>query len=151
MKARDPKVTPPRVTTGPILLTGLARCAHCDGAMTLRTGTSKGGEVYRYYSCATCKRMGKTACPGCSIRMDKLDGLVTEHLTRRLFTTERLTELLSAIATQRAQQAAEVDGRTRALQKELSEAETKQQRLYQLVEDALADLDGSDSTAKAGT
>ena len=43
LRARSPKVVPPRVTTGPILLTGLAVCATCGGGMTLRTGTSKGG------------------------------------------------------------------------------------------------------------
>lgn len=40
LKARDPRVLPPRVVTGPILLTGLAVCATCGGAMTLRTCTS---------------------------------------------------------------------------------------------------------------
>jgi hypothetical protein len=39
LKDRNPRVTPPRVVTGPILLTGLAVCATCRGAMTLRTGT----------------------------------------------------------------------------------------------------------------
>ena len=46
-------VTPPRVVTGPILLTGLAVCASCGGGMTLRAGTSHWGDVYRYYSCNT--------------------------------------------------------------------------------------------------
>ena len=45
LKARDPHVTAPRVVTGPILLTGLATCATCGGAMTLQTGTSKTGKV----------------------------------------------------------------------------------------------------------
>jgi DNA invertase Pin-like site-specific DNA recombinase len=38
LKDRNPRVTAPRVVTGPILLTGLAMCATCRGAMTLRTG-----------------------------------------------------------------------------------------------------------------
>ena len=46
--------------------------------MTLRTGTSNGGRVYRYYTCSTLRDKGKTACKGRSIRMDKLDALVTE-------------------------------------------------------------------------
>ena len=36
LRARSPTVVPPRVTTGPILLTGLAVCATCGGGMTLR-------------------------------------------------------------------------------------------------------------------
>jgi len=43
LHARSPKVVAPRVTTGPILLTGLAVCASCAGGMMLRTGTSKNG------------------------------------------------------------------------------------------------------------
>ena len=35
LAARDPRVLPPRVVTGPILLTGLAHCASCGGAMIL--------------------------------------------------------------------------------------------------------------------
>ncbi|MFN3746993.1 MAG: zinc ribbon domain-containing protein, partial [Hyphomicrobiaceae bacterium] len=62
------------MVTGPVLLTGLAVCASCHGAMTLRTGTSKTGQVHRYYTCSTCVRHGKTVCKGRSIRMDKLDG-----------------------------------------------------------------------------
>lgn len=30
LKARNPRVSPPRMVTGPILLTGLAFCATCD-------------------------------------------------------------------------------------------------------------------------
>ena len=48
--------------------------------MTLRTG--KTGR-YRYYTCSTCARQGKTACKGRSIPMDKLDRLVTERLADR--------------------------------------------------------------------
>jgi hypothetical protein len=54
LRARSPRVMAPRVTTGPILLTGMAVCAACGGAMTLRTGTSSTGTVHRYYTCSTC-------------------------------------------------------------------------------------------------
>ncbi|MFP3386695.1 zinc ribbon domain-containing protein, partial [Tritonibacter sp. SIMBA_163] len=73
LKVRNPKVTPPRVVTGPILLTGLATCATCQGGMTLRTGTSKNGTVHRYYTCSNAARAGKSVCKGRSIRMDTLD------------------------------------------------------------------------------
>jgi hypothetical protein len=71
LRARNPKAVAPRVTTGPILLTGLAICATCGGGMMLRTGTSKGGRVYRYYTCSNCATKGKTVCKGRSISMDK--------------------------------------------------------------------------------
>jgi len=141
LHARSPKAQAPRVTTGPILLTGLAICATCGGGMTLRTGTSKGGRVYRYYTCSNCATKGKTACKGRSIPMQKLDTLVTEHLMERLFKPDRVAAILASLSSRRAQDAAALDGRLMALQREMTEADDKLKRLYRLVEDGLTDID----------
>jgi site-specific DNA recombinase len=141
LHARSPKRQPPRVTTGPILLTGLAVCATCRGGMTLRTGTSKGGRVYRYYTCSNCATKGKTACKGRSIPMGKLDALVTDHLLERLFKPERLALILGSLSSRRAEQAAALNTRIVCLQREMIEADDKLKRLYRLVEDGLTDLD----------
>jgi len=141
LHARSPKRQPPRVTTGPILLTGLAVCATCRGGMTLRTGTSKGGRVYRYYTCSNCATKGKTACKGRSIPMGKLDALVTDHLLERLFQPERVALILASLSSRRAEQAAALNSRIVCLQREMIEADDKLKRLYRLVEDGLTDLD----------
>ena len=141
LKARNPRVTPPRVVTGPVLLTGLATCATCRGGMTLRTGTSKNGTVHRYYSCSNATRSGHSVCKGRSIRMDRLDELVVENLSERLFTTVRLAEMLSSISASRAAKAAEVDQRVIRLQGELTETETRLKRIYAMVEDGVAEMD----------
>jgi site-specific DNA recombinase len=141
LHARSPKVVAPRVTTGPILLTGLAVCATCKGGMTLRTGTSQSGVVHRYYTCSTCARKGKTACKGRSIRMDKLDGLVTTHLVDQLFHPERLAAILTSLTARRAATAESVNTRIMALQSQVTDTEDKLKRLYRLVEDGLTDLD----------
>jgi site-specific DNA recombinase len=141
LHARSPKRQPPRVTTGPILLTGLAVCATCRGGMTLRTGTSKGGRVYRYYTCSNCATKGKTACKGRSISMQKLDTLVTEHLLDRLFKPDRVAVILGSLTAHRAEQEAALNTRITALQREMIDAEDKLKRLYRLVEDGLTDLD----------
>lgn len=103
LHARSPKVAVPRVTTGPILLIGLAVCATCNGGMTLRTDTSKTGAVHRYYACSTCARKGKTVCKNRSIPMAKLDTLVTTHVTERLLQPERLAMILSSLSLRRAE------------------------------------------------
>jgi site-specific DNA recombinase len=141
LRARSPRVVAPRVTTGPILLTGLALCATCAGAMTLRTGTSSTGIVHRYYTCSTCARKGKSACKGRSIRMDKLDGLVTDTLVERLLRPERLAVMLSSLKAQRAERADSENKRIMALQREVTDAEDRLKRLYRLVEDGVTDLD----------
>ena len=141
LKSRSPRVTPPRTVSGPILLTGLATCATCGGGMTLRAGTSRMGEVYRYYSCNNAIKKGKTACRGRSIRMDKLDTLVTGHLADRLLEPERLTAMLTTLAGRRADKQAAVDKRIAALARETEDAGERLRRLYKLVEDGLAQMD----------
>jgi site-specific DNA recombinase len=109
--------------------------------MMLRTGTSKGGRVYRYYTCSNCATKGKTICKGRSIPMDKLDTLVTDHLIERLFKPERLAEILTSLSVRRAEKSQSLNSRLMALQREVSDAEEKLKRLYRLVEDELTDLD----------
>ena len=93
LASRNPKKVPPRVVGSPTLLIGIARCTTCGSGMTLRTG--KSGR-YRYYTCAGHAQKGPTVCPGRSIAMEALDGMVLEHLADRLFTPDRLGKLLAA-------------------------------------------------------
>jgi DNA invertase Pin-like site-specific DNA recombinase len=106
LRARSPRVAAPRVTTGPILLTGLAVCATCGGGMTLRTGTSRSGAVHRYYTCSTQARKGKSTCKGRSMPMGKLDSLVTNRLVEHLFHPGRLAAILSSLTARRAEKGA---------------------------------------------
>ena len=107
----------------------------------MRTGTSKGGRVYRYYTCSNCATKGKTVCKGRSIPMGKLDTLVTEHLLERLFKPERVALILASLSSRRAEQATALNSRIVCLQREMTEADDKLKRLYRLVEDGLTDLD----------
>ena len=141
LKSRNPRISPPRVITGPILLTGLAFCATCAGAMTLRTGTSKTGKVHRYYSCSTCGRQGKSVCKGRSIKMDLLDSVVTNQLLDRVLAPERLSLMLDALAARRAEKSVAVDARISALEARAAEADDRLRRLYKMVEDGFADMD----------
>jgi len=101
LKSRDPRMTPARITSGSTLLTGICFCAKCGGAMTLRTGKGHSGGVYRYYTCSTKARQGKTGCEGRSIPMDRLDQLVANHLEDRLLQPERLETILSSVLDRR--------------------------------------------------
>ena len=141
LKKRNPRIEAPRAITGPILLTGLAFCSLCNGAMTLRTGTSKSGNTHRYCACSTCARKGKSACLGRTVQMDRLDGLVTEALVEKLLNGDRLWELLSTLVTRRAERAASINTRLAALEREAETAEEKLKRLYKLIEDGVADMD----------
>ena len=138
LSSRSPKVVAPRIVNSPVLLTGLARCATCRGAMTLRTG--KSGR-YRYYACCTCMRLGKTACKGQSLPMAVLDDLVLGQLASKVFTPERMTRLLGERA-ERAQGAShDLWSKARDAEKELRATDEAIRRLYEMVERGIAPLD----------
>ncbi len=136
LKARNPKAAPPRVVTGPILLTGIATCASCGGGMTIRTG--KSGR-YRYYVCATCAQKGKTACKGRSVPMDRLDDAVMERISEQLLTPERVGALLRGLMDRQTRKDEDHVSRLSALRAKLTDAENRLNRLYQAIENGIAD------------
>ncbi len=138
LKARNPKVMPARVVSGPTMLTGLIHCAKCGGAMTIRTG--KGGR-YRYYACSTKARQGPTACEGMAVPMEKLDDLVARHLEDRLLQPERLEAILAAILDRREERAGRRREHIAELNKRTAESELRLKRLYDAIEAGVADLD----------
>ncbi len=143
LAARNPKKAPPRIISSPTLLTGLAKCGTCGSGMTLRTG--KSGR-YRYYTCAGCAQKGKTTCPGRSISMPKLDDLVLDHLTQRLFTPERLTEILASYAERARSDATTNASQLAQARKAVTEAEGRIERLLTLVEQG--DIAADDPTMR---
>ena len=143
LRSRSPKRVPPRLVGSPTLLTGIARCGTCGSGMTLRTG--KSGR-YRYYTCAGCAQKGKTLCPGRSISMAALDGMVLEHLADQLFTPDRLEVILDAYIARSAE--ADVHRREHLAQarRAHTEAQGRVSRLLELVEQGLMDV--NDPTLK---
>jgi site-specific DNA recombinase len=135
---RNPRKTPPRVVTGPILLTGVAVCAACGSGMTLRTGKSN---RYRYYACAGRAQKGPTKCEGCALPMDSLDTLVVEHLADHVFQPDRLTVLLKSYLNQSQDAARERRQRLGRLKAQLTEAEGAIQKRLAMAEKGLMDVD----------
>ncbi|WP_264583801.1 recombinase family protein [Sphingobium sp. B7D2B] len=93
---RSPKVTAPRIVSGPTLLTGKVRCGmpDCGAGFTMATG--KGGR-YRYYRCNRRTNAGAGSCKCPAVRVEKLDAIVVDALLEKLFTQERLAELLARV------------------------------------------------------
>ncbi len=137
LRSRNPKVVPPQVVGGPTLLTGICFCADCSGAMTIRTG--KSGR-YRYYTCSIAARQGETGCKGRSIPMEKLDDLVAAHLEERLLDPDRLAEILSAILVRRERRIEQRVTHLTELRRRAAEADSRARRLYDAIENGVADL-----------
>jgi hypothetical protein len=138
LRARNPKRVPPRVVGNP--LTGISVCGTSGSGMTLRI--RKSGR-YRYYACAGCAQKGKTICPGRSISMPALDGMVLEHLGDRLFTPDRLQVILEAYIARSAE--ADVSRREQLAhaRRALTETQGRVGRLLELVEQGLMDINDS--------
>ncbi|CAN5232014.1 recombinase family protein [soil metagenome] len=137
LKARNPKVTPPRVVSGPTLLTGICFCAKCGGAMTIRTG--KGGR-YRYYTCSIKARQGETGCSGRSIPMEKLDTIVASHIEDRLLQPDRLEEVLASVLDRRHERAERRQEHIAELNRRAAETDLRLKRLYDAIESGVADI-----------
>ena len=137
LKTHCPALTAPRIVSGPTLLTGICFCAACGGAMTLRTG--KSGR-YKYYTCSTKSRQGETGCKGRTVPMVKLDSVVAEHIEHRLLQPKRLEEVLSAVLHRRKERAERRAAHIAELRKRAAEAEAKLKRLYDAIENGIADV-----------
>lgn len=137
LKTRSPTLTAPRVVSGPTLLTGICFCAACGGAMTLRTG--KSGR-YRYYTCCTKARQGETGCKGRTVRMEKLDSVVAEHIEHRLLQPKRLEHILSCVLDRREERGKRRTAHIAELRKRAAEADAKLKRLYDAIENGIADV-----------
>ena len=137
LKTRSPALTAPRIVSGPTLLTGICFCAGCGKAMTLRTG--KGGR-YRYYTCSTKVRQGESGCLGRTVPMEKLDTLVADHIENRLLQPKRLEHSLSSVLDRCEERAERRTAHIAELRKRASEADAKLKRLYDAIENGIADL-----------
>jgi len=119
------------------MLGGICFCADCGGAMTLRTFGKK--ESYRYYTCCTKARQGQTGCKGKSIPTDRLEAIVVEHIEERLLAPERIVGLLSGLLERRASQADQFREHIAKLRPQAADADAKLTRLYDAIENGLAD------------
>ena len=131
-----PRVTAPRITNSPTLLTGIAICGapNCGCGMTIRTG--KGGQ-FRYYSCNARVSRTASACDTKAVRDDVLDPIVIETILERVLQHERLKVLAARVLekSDAAHERREADlHRVRIAR---IEAEKRLRNLYELVESGL--------------
>jgi site-specific DNA recombinase len=72
-----------------------------------------------------------------------LDTMVVSHLEERLLAPERLEELLAGLLKRREEHAGRLKGQIAELRKQAADAEAKLTRLYEAIENGLAEMDDS--------
>ena len=96
LASKDPLKGVAKIFSSPMLLAGIAQC-ECGAGLTLATGTSKTGKVYRYYYCNRSNRQGTTGCPGVRISEELLDNAVVDAVIADVLTPHRLRSLLDIL------------------------------------------------------
>jgi DNA invertase Pin-like site-specific DNA recombinase len=127
----DPKMHPPRAASSPAPLVGLLRCGHCGAGMAQASG--KSGR-YRYYKCTTRLNKGITRCDSRNLPRENTDRQVLAALSERVFTPTRVSLMLKELASRRRAARTVDNGQLLHLRRELDNATTGLQRLYEAVE-----------------
>ncbi len=137
---RSPKNVPPRIVNSPTLLTGLLKCGECGAPMTLATG--KGGR-YRYYKCTTRINKGRDECKSRNVPVKKLDELILEALSKKVFTPDRVSLMLKELRSGLKGSKDKEDDQLAHLSKELKDVNKRSERLFEAVEKGLLPADSS--------
>src|SRR3546814_4117760 len=95
--------------------------------------------------------LGPTACDGMSVPMEKLDDLVAKHLEERLLQPERLEAILSAVLDRRQEQTTRKRAHVADLNKRATETDLRLKRLYDAIENGIADVNDSDLKDRIAT
>lgn len=137
LRSRNSKMTHPQAVGGPTLLTGICFCASCGGAMTIRTGRGSTGRSYRYYTCSTRARQGRTGCQGPAVPMDRLDDAVIDFLRSTLLAPERIEAMMIPLLAHREDWTDRRRQHGVELRAQADEAERKLRNLYEAVENGM--------------
>ena len=131
LDARNPMMTPPRIASSRILLTGVATCENCGAPMRTRTG--KNGQ-YWYYTCSRSADMGKTGCAGVTVPMGKLDEIVTDALCGQVLQPHRLKHMLGSLLARSSGRRAAAQAKLKELKRERRELDQKLEKLTDALE-----------------
>jgi site-specific DNA recombinase len=128
---RSPDAIAPKRVNSSYLLSGLDYCAKCGGA--LQGGTAKSGK-YRYYGCYNQLRKGDVICRSKLVGAERIERAVVSTLKERVLTEEHLLELLKLTNDELAKPASHIDREITQLEKQLTDRQVRQDRLFEAVE-----------------
>ena len=137
LKSRSPAMVAPRIVSGPTLLTGICFCAGCGGAMPLRTGKSG---VTAITPAAPKLARARPAVPVALFRWKSSTIWSRSTSNSVCYSPSVLSELLSHVLDRRTERAERRRSHIADLRKRAAEADAKLKRLYDAIENGIADL-----------
>jgi site-specific DNA recombinase len=131
LKERSPKITHPRRTVSPYLLSGIARCGRCGKALI--AAETKGGR-FCYYICGTLIRQGAGSCDTPYLNARKFEDLVINKIKEHILTEENLLQLVKLMNEEMDSQSNEYRERLDTISLEMTNVSQRLDRLYDALE-----------------
>lgn len=95
---------------------------------------------FKYLTCANAAPKGKQACPGQSIRMDKIDEIVLKAVEEKVFEPSRLAILLGSMFDRSEAGREKIDAEILRQRAAITDATSRLRRIYDAIESGLTDI-----------
>ena len=132
-KKRAPKITPPRVTEGKYLLTGLLKCGKCQSSYVINMDRFKN----YYYKCSSSNR-GKS-CGNIVLPMKRFEEALIEKIKTRILTKDNVEYLVKVANEALKEESIGLKPKEKELRAELDDINSKIGRLRLLIEEGGAE------------
>ncbi len=106
------------------VLTPWLRCGLCGGRMSVVLGGSVKKRPYHYYNCSS-RIDNKLTCAGLSVRVERLDGAVLDHIHRDVLTPENVQGLVADALTRLAEAPDEVAAERQRLEVQVADLDRR--------------------------
>ncbi len=131
LRSKAPKVTHPRRTASPYLLSGLLTCNVCG--KILSAAEAKGGR-YTYYVCHSLLKRGKGDCTTPRLNAKRFERLIIDQIREHILTESNVRDLVKMVNEEMDSVIREQQERVEAADAELSDIRRRMDRLWELVE-----------------
>lgn len=121
---------PPSVTASRTLLTGILYCGKCGSRMVIETAKSN---QYRYYSCSSYIRRGRSSCRGNRLPEADLDTQILKHLSKKFFTRKRIREIIVHVNRELTERRNRNSTKLKTLHNELEGVRTRIRKHYEAI------------------
>ncbi len=131
LKSKAPKVTHPRRTASPYLLSGLLTCQSCGKALS--AAEAKGGR-YTYYVCHSLLKRGSGTCSTPRLSAKHFERLIVDQIRQHILTESNMRDLVKMVNEEMDSVIREQQERVEAADAELADIRRRMDRLWELVE-----------------
>jgi len=132
-KKRAPKITPPRVTEGKYLLTGILKCGKCGSSYVINMGSNK----KYYYKCSSSNR--RKSCGNITLPKERYENALLDRIKEKILAKNNIMSLVKLANASLAEEVKLLRPKEKDLKDELADIEVRISRLRLLIEEGGAE------------